>query len=162
LIQNTFELSLQRLADIVSDLERQVLVHDNVDFDIVVLPSMVGSALCHVSFCPARSRLGQNTYRVNLGDSRIVRHDKIDQFGDELLRRRLANQKPDMVKCVRGPRDQDQDTNEDSTNGIRIPSYTGTNNRHGQAKSIDNNVIAMVDEEYMHRRIAAEDEAVDT
>jgi hypothetical protein len=54
----TFELSLQCLTDVVSDLEWKVLVHDNVNLYIVVLPSMVGSALCHVSSLPSPLALG--------------------------------------------------------------------------------------------------------
>lgn len=41
----TLELSLQRLADVVRDFEREVFIHDDIYFDIVVLPSMVGPAL---------------------------------------------------------------------------------------------------------------------
>jgi hypothetical protein len=52
---HTFKLTLQRLADIVGDLQWQILIHDNIDLDIVVLPSMVGSALYHVSACLART-----------------------------------------------------------------------------------------------------------
>jgi hypothetical protein len=88
--EHTFELSLQCLTDIVSDLEWEVLVHDNVNLDIVILPSMIGSALCHISSCLVRSRLARDTYRIHFGDSRIVRYDKVDELGDELLRRRLS------------------------------------------------------------------------
>lgn len=44
-VGETFELALQGLADVVGDLERHALVHDDVDFDVVLLPGVVGAAL---------------------------------------------------------------------------------------------------------------------
>jgi hypothetical protein len=90
-----------------------------------------------------------------------VSNDKVNELRDELLGCGLANQEPDMVECVRRPWNQYQDSDEDGTDGVSIPSYTTTNNRHGQAKGVDDNVIAMVNEEDVHGRITTEDEAVD-
>lgn len=44
-ICKTFELSLQSLTNVVSHLERQILVHDDIDFDVVFLPCMIGTTL---------------------------------------------------------------------------------------------------------------------
>ena len=46
--QLTLKLALQGLADVVSDLQRKILVHDNVDLNIVLLSSVVCTAL---EFC---------------------------------------------------------------------------------------------------------------
>ena len=40
-----FQLALKFLIDIMGDLERRLLVHDDVNFDIVLLASVVGAAL---------------------------------------------------------------------------------------------------------------------
>jgi hypothetical protein len=46
----------------VGDLERQFLVHHDVDFYVVILASVVGSALVRVSSCPLCARwLGTRT-----------------------------------------------------------------------------------------------------
>ena len=44
-VGETLELALQGLADVVGDLEGRALVHDDVDFDVVLLPGVVGAAL---------------------------------------------------------------------------------------------------------------------
>lgn len=56
-IGKAFKLALQGLADIVGYLEWHILIHDYIYFDIVVLASMVGSALSQVN---RRSDLGQD------------------------------------------------------------------------------------------------------
>lgn len=46
------ELALQRLADVVGVSQRDVRVHDDVDFDVEVLAGVIGAALsCRVSEC---------------------------------------------------------------------------------------------------------------
>lgn len=44
-VRKSFKLTLQGLADIVSDLERQVLVHDDINFNVVFLPSVIRTTL---------------------------------------------------------------------------------------------------------------------
>lgn len=44
-ICKAFELTLQGLTDIMSDLERQVLIHDNINLDVILLSGVVGTAL---------------------------------------------------------------------------------------------------------------------
>jgi hypothetical protein len=89
-----------------------------------------------------------------------VVQDQVHQLGEVLLRRRLAHEKPDVLEGVCSPRNQNQDTNQNGTNGVKVPHDTASNNRHSQTKRIDDNVIAVVDEEHVNRRITAKDEAV--
>jgi hypothetical protein len=100
------------------------------------------------------------THCIDLRDAGVVRNNKIDELRDELLGRRLADQEPNMIKCVGCPGEQDQETDEDSSDGIGVPCNSATDDRHGQTECVDYNVISMVDEEDVDRRIPAEYEAV--
>lgn len=44
-VRETLQLALQALAHVVRDFERGVLVHDDVDLDVVLLSGVIGSAL---------------------------------------------------------------------------------------------------------------------
>lgn len=66
-----------------------------------------------------------------------------------------------MIESVCGPREEDQHANEDGTNGIDIPDDTATDNGHGETKGVDDDIVAVIDEEDMDSRIASEDEAID-
>ena len=87
--------------------------------------------------------------------------DQVHQLREVLLRRRLAHEEPDVLEGVGSPGEQDQDTNQDGTNWIKVPHDAASNNRHGQTKRIDDNVIAMVDEEDVDSGVTPIDEAVD-
>ena len=102
------------------------------------------------------------TYSVHFLNAAIMCNHQIRKLGQELFGCRLANKKPNMVEGVRSPRDKNQETNEDSTNRIDIPDNSASNNGHGQTEGVDDNVVTMVDEEDMNRRVAAEDEAIGT
>jgi hypothetical protein len=45
----TFEFTLQGLADIVSDLEGKTLVHNDIDFNVILLTGVVCAALFSIS-----------------------------------------------------------------------------------------------------------------
>lgn len=66
-----------------------------------------------------------------------------------------------MLKSVGTPRTQDQETDKDGSDWIDKPSNAASNNGHSQTKGVDNDVIAMIDEEDVHCRVAAKNEAVD-
>ena len=86
--------------------------------------------------------------------------DQVHQLGEVFLGRRFAHEKPDVLEGVCGPREQNQDANQDGTNGVKVPHDAASNNRHSQTKRIDDNVIAVVNEEHVNRGVTAEDEAV--
>lgn len=144
MMQHTFELSLQGLGDVVGDFERLLLAHDNVDFNVVLLSRMVGAA------------------GIDLLDPVVMGDDEVDQLADEVLGCRLANKQPDVVKGIGRPRDKDQETNENGTDGIDIPDDAAADNRHGKTECIDDNVVAVINEEDMHCGVPAEDETIDT
>ena len=127
----------------MGDFERLVLAHDNVNLDIVFLSSVVCTA------------------GIDLLNSVVVSNNEVDQLADEVLGRRLADKQPDVVESVRSPREEDQDTDKDGTDGIDIPDDTATDNGHGETEGVDNDVVAVIDEEDMNGRIASVDEAVD-
>ena len=70
-------------------LQRRILIHNDIHLNIVVLPRMIRAA------------------RIHLLDAVVVRHDQVNQLADEVLRRRLAHQQPDVIESVRGPRNED-------------------------------------------------------
>jgi hypothetical protein len=126
------------------NLKRHVLIHNNIHLDIVLLSRMV-CATC-----------------VDLLNPIVMRHDQVDQFRDEVLRSRLANEKPDVIVGVRRPRNEDQETDQNGTDGVDIPDDTATDDGHGETESIDDDVVAVVDEKDVHGGVASVDEAVDT
>lgn len=65
-----------------------------------------------------------------------------------------------MLEGVGSPGAQDQDTDEDGTQGVKVPYHTASNNGHGQTEGVDNDVVAVVHEEDVHRWVAAEEETV--
>jgi hypothetical protein len=67
-----------------------------------------------------------------------------------------------MIECIRSPRHKDQETDKDGTNRIDIPNDATSNNGHGKTKGVYDNVVAVVDEKDVNRRVAAVDEAVGT
>lgn len=103
----------------------------------------------------------RNTYSINLAYSGIVRDDKIDELGNELLGCRLAHKEPDVLEGVGGPRKQDQETNQNGTDRIDKPRNAASNNRHGKAECIDDNIISVIHEKDVYGRVAAEQETVD-
>jgi hypothetical protein len=48
------------------------------------------------------------------------------------------------------------------TDGVYIPVYVATDDGNRQSKCIDNDAVAVIDEEDVHSGIAAENEAVNT
>lgn len=125
------------------DLEGLVLAHNNVDFHIVLLSSVVRTA------------------GINLLDARVVRDDKVDELADKILGRRLSDKQPDVVESVCGPREEDQETNKNGTNRVDIPDNAAADNGHGETEGVDDDVVTMVDEEDMDGRVATIDETVD-
>lgn len=125
------------------DFEGQVLAHDNVDFHIVLLSSVVRTA------------------GVDLLDARIVRDDKVDELADKILGGRLSDKQPDVVESVCGPREEDQETDKDGTDRVDIPDDAATDNRHGETKGVDDDVVTVVDKKDMDGRVATIDETVD-
>lgn len=55
-----------------------------------------------------------------------------------------------MLKGIGAPGEQDQETDENGTDGIDEPGHAATNNGHCQAKGIDNDIVAVIDEEDVH------------
>lgn len=72
-------------------------------------------------------------------------HCHVDQLGDEIPWCRLANQKPDLIESIRNPRKQNEQCDANGADGIQIPHESVSDNRHDQAKAVDNNVIAVID-----------------
>jgi hypothetical protein len=138
----TFELPLERLRHIVRDLQRHSLIHNDIHLHVVLLPRMV-RATC-----------------IDFLDPVVMRHDQVDQLANEVLRCRLANEKPDVIKGVRGPRNEDQETDQNGTDGVDKPSNTATDDGHGETESIDDDVVPMVDEEDVNGGVSPEEKAV--
>lgn len=101
-----------------------------------------------------------NTYGIDLLNAGIVRDDEVDELGDELVGCRLAHKKPDVLERIGSPRAQDQETNEDGTKGVKVPYHAASDDGHGQTEGVDNDVVAVVNEEDVHRRVATEEETV--
>ena len=127
----------------MSDLQRQTLVHDNVYLDVVVLSSVVRAA------------------SIDSLDPVVVCDNHVDQLADVVLGCGLANKQPDVIKGIGSPGNQDQKTDENSTDRVDIPDDAATDDRHGKTEGIDDNVIAMVDEEDVDSGVTPIDEAVD-
>lgn len=85
----TFNLSLQLLRDIVRDSERSGLVHDNVNFHVVPLASMVRSALLTVRQFPHSWQC--TSYSVDLKNPSVMGHGHVNQLGDKFPWRRLSD-----------------------------------------------------------------------
>lgn len=102
------------------------------------------------------------TYSIHFLDAVVMCDYQVCKLGQELLGRRLANKKPDMVEGVCSPGDKDQKTDEDGTDRVNIPDDTATNNGHGKTEGIDDNIVAVINEEDMDRRVATENKAVGT
>lgn len=102
-----------------------------------------------------------NTYGIDLLDVGVVRNDEVDELGDELVGCRLAHKKPDVLESIGSPRAQDQETNEYSAKGVKVPYYFASDDGHGQAEGVDDDVVAVINKEDMHRRVTAEEETVD-
>jgi len=103
-ITQALKLSLQLLGNVMGHPKRQFFVHYNIDFDIIVLAGMVGTALHHCQ----QNRRGEKpfwdaTYRLDLEDPLIMRHGHIYDFGNELWRRCLADQEPHLLEGVGCP-----------------------------------------------------------
>lgn len=103
-----------------------------------------------------------NTYGINLLDAGIVGDDEVDELREVLVRSGLAHKEPYMLEGVSGPRAQDQNTNEDSTKRVKVPYDTTSNDGHGQTEGVHNDVVPVVHEEDVYRRITTEEEAVET
>ena len=95
-------------------------------------------------------------------DSAVVCDDEIDQLADVVLWCRFSNEQPNVVEGVGSPGNENQETDENGTDRIDIPDDTASDDGHGKTESVDDNVVTMVDEEDMNRRVAAEDEAIGT
>ena len=66
-----------------------------------------------------------------------------------------------MLEGVGGPGAEDQETDEDGSNGVEVPYDTASDDGHGQTKSVDDDVVAVVNEEDVHCRVPTEEETVD-
>jgi hypothetical protein len=156
----TFKFPLQPLRDIVRDLERRVLVHDNVDLDVISLACMVCSALLKVRECfSIRGIL--RAYRVDLDDAVVVVHRHVHQLGHKVPRRCLANQQPHLLEGVCDPREQNEQGDQDGTDRIQIPDESLTNDGHDETKGVDGNIVAVVDVENVHRGVLPVHQAVE-
>jgi len=90
-----------------------------------------------------------------------VRHGKVHDLRDKVSRRRLAHQEPHLLKRVGSPREEDDEGNDNGANWVQVPDEPVTDNRHDETKNIDDNVVAVVDEEDVDRWEASVEKAVD-
>lgn len=75
---------------------------------------------------------------------------QVGQLGEEFLGCRLANEKPNVIERVGGPRDKDQESDQDGTDGVDVPDDTASHDRHGKTESVDNDIVAVVNEKDMY------------
>lgn len=101
------------------------------------------------------------TYRVNLLDPCVMCDDQVYQLRDEVLRRRLTNKQPHMVESVGGPGEENQETYQNGTDWVNVPSDPAADNGHGETECVDNDVIAMINEEDMDCGVSAVNVAKD-
>lgn len=87
-------------------------------------------------------------------------HGHVDDLVDELTRGRLADEQPDLVKGLRDPGEEDEHTDAHGTDGVEVPDQALADNGHGQTEDIDDEVVAVVDEEDVGGGVAAVDVAV--
>ena len=87
-------------------------------------------------------------------------HNKVDELRNELLGCRLPDEKPDMLEGIGGPGDQDQQSDENGADRVGIPFHSGAKQGHHQTETVNNDVISVINEEHVDRRIAAEEETV--
>lgn len=85
------------------------------------------------------------TYRVDLHDLAIMCHGHIDEFRDELVGCRFSDEQPNLLKRIAHPREQDEESNADGSDGIQVPHETISHDGHDQAEDVDHDVVAMVD-----------------
>jgi hypothetical protein len=85
------------------------------------------------------------TYCIHLQYLRIVRHGHVDQLGDEIPWRGLADQQPDLLEGVGYPREQDEQRDANGADRVQVPDKAVSDDRHYQAKTIYYNIIAVVD-----------------
>lgn len=116
--------------------------------------TIIGSATVTRRF----GKVGAN--RFDLEDSVVVCHAHVDELGNELLGRRLSHQKPHLLKGVGGPREQDEESNENGTNGVQIPDEFIADDSHDQAEDVDDDIVAVVHEKDVDRRKPAVKEAI--
>lgn len=97
----------------------------------------------------ARSNTRQRfSYRVNFQNPGVVCHCHVDQLGQKVSWRRLADQEPYLLKGIGHPREQDEQSDADGANRVEVPHESVANNRHYQTEAIDGNVVAVVDLRY--------------
>lgn len=87
-------------------------------------------------------------------------HGDVDELGDVLSRRGLADEQPDLLKGVGNPREEDQQRDEHGADGVQVPHEAISDDGHDQAKDIDGDVVSVIDEEDVDRWVLAVDEAV--
>jgi hypothetical protein len=78
------------LANVVRHFQGGLFIHDDVDFDVVFLTSVVGTA------------------RVNLADLLVVSNRQVDDLGNELLGSSFSYEEPYLVESCRYPGEKDQ------------------------------------------------------
>lgn len=89
------------------------------------------------------------TYGIHLHDALVVRHRHVNQLGDELSRRGFADQEPHLLESVGDPGEEDQQRDEYRSDRIEIPDEAVADDGHDQAEDVDDDVVAVVDEEDM-------------
>lgn len=87
-------------------------------------------------------------------------HAHVDELGNELLGRRLSDQKPHLLKGVGGPGEQDEKGNEDGTDGVQIPHKFVANDGHDQAEDVDDDVVSVINKKDADRWEPAVKEAI--
>lgn len=88
-------------------------------------------------------------------------HDEVNELRDVLVWCGLADEEPDVLEGVGGPGAEDQETDEDGSDGVKVPYNTATDDGHGQTESVHDDVVTVVDEEDVHGRVPTEEETVD-
>ncbi len=73
-----------------------------------------------------------------------MRNRHVNELRHELARRTLAYEEPDLLEGRRRPREEDQAADEDGAKRVDPPHDGRTDDGHGQAKGVDDNVVAVV------------------
>lgn len=143
-VAQPFHLALQTLADVVRDFEGEILIHNDVYFDVIFLAGVVGATLLAVNISFPRHDDAKWAYRINFLNMRVMRDRHINKFADELFGGGFAHQEPHLLKGVGHPREQDEQRDADGTYRIQVPHKSLTDNGHNQTENIHDDVVAVV------------------
>lgn len=74
-----------------------------------------------------------------------MRHGNIHQLRHKIPRRRLANEKPDLLKGVGDPGDEDDEGDADCADGVEVPGEAPGCYGHYETEEVYGDVVAMID-----------------